>query len=828
MFIISCKLVFSLNSTCPLPKTCTYKQFDVINALWNEEFISQYWWIGISCQINDFFSQFNTSSWTRNNCKFPSMLRCYLNLFSPPYKRYILDKSFGFENFFLGFALKTGCEFGVRVSNTRGLGVNFFKKEIIQYNRNKSSNQFFINSRFRKDLATKIEFVKTRMDFYIEEKHLKTCQDFSDSNISHPMTIFNIAPMNGFNNAVFIRCEFKNPICPLVFKNVSIEKIFFYGMINSFYKTSYIRFTNDTNRISDLDSYVRKIYLFSCENLHLDIDFLNPLVFEKLRYINIYNSVRKINPLIFEKLKKIQTLKLLANNYREIIHSSGKKIFHSINSHVNVDYNDPKSIENNLESLFWIILTFFDYNRVSLIFPDKDFCIYHDFPFKQFLIITFIFGDMKIPKQFKMDFTCTYLWLIQYYSKFVDFIKYDEVTHFYITYNLNTNVSKPVCDFTKMIFSCNKTNFKINKILTISNFKDFNNGLKFFLISFHYILSVFGIYTNWKVIFVIRNKKNKEIFKEFKQYTYLCINSFLNLVILIIQILSWFVECSDLTFIFCPVTHFFIAFQFIKIIFKECLITALRFMCNFTYVAFSLNRISLIGKDHGKIVQFMSKCSIKYYTGFTGFLSIGFSIVKGFKYKVNYSHELFSYPIKTELDGWENHGWQKEAYLITNMIIDFLNYFVFVFLNLAIDIYMVVKLKKTIQERESKFENVKKSIKNVSDDKGNKKNKTNETNQDVINQVIKLVVINNGISILFKLPFILMPIFNSVAFFYYQSFSLENNPRFRIIFEFFLYSGFSDQIFMLSDVFYSLSISIQFFIYKRFDKKFKQGYEQLP
>lgn len=110
------------------------------------------------------------------------------------------------------------------------------------------------------------------------------------------------------------------------------------------------------------------------------------------------------------------------------------------------------------------------------------------------------------------------------------------------------------------------------------------------------------------------------------------------------------------------------------------------------YVAFSLNRIALIGKDHGAIVNFMSKLKIKKYVLVTGFVSIAMPIVKGFKFKINYGNELLSFPIHMELDVWNESGWQRDAYFIANMINDILNYVGFLFVNLGLDVYTLIIL----------------------------------------------------------------------------------------------------------------------------------------
>jgi hypothetical protein len=156
-------------------------------------------------------------------------------------------------------------------------------------------------------------------------------------------------------------------------------------------------------------------------------------------------------------------------------------------------------------------------------------------------------------------------------------------------------------------------------------------------------------------------------------------------------------ECFYPFELFCPEIRKLIAIQFFKIIFTECFVTLFRFMCNFTYFAFALNRISLIGKDHGKLVTFMSKIGIKWYIGATLFISSVFSWIKGFKYEVNYIYPDPYFPIPIEFNLLKNtisYSKFRDFIMIYILISDLVNYLVFVVICIVIDIYMVVKLRR--------------------------------------------------------------------------------------------------------------------------------------
>ena len=246
-----------------------------------------------------------------------------------------------------------------------------------------------------------------------------------------------------------------------------------------------------------------------------------------------------------------------------------------------------------------------------------------------------------------------------------------------------------------------------------------------------------------------------------------------------------------------------------------------RFMCNFTYIAFALNRNSLIGKDHGKLVTFMSKVEIKKYIGVTLIISCSLSWIKGFKYEVNYFYSDLNFPISNELDIFQfrnNPSRFEDFYFIFNSISDLVNYLVFVVICIVIDICMVVQLRRTLEEK-----SVKSALMNQNQ---NEKKKTE--NQEAVNKAIKMVVLNSAIGIFFKLPVFILSLINVIAEFYFRNGNYSYfHPHFGDFYFMLLDGGFFTLIQDLSLFFFTLSLSIQMFIYNRLDKKFNSGYERL-
>ena len=387
------------------------------------------------------------------------------------------------------------------------------------------------------------------------------------------------------------------------------------------------------------------------------------------------------------------------------------------------------------------------------------------------------------------------------------------------------------CNFKYKLSLCNKSTYQTENWWENFDYFILNKKLQPAVKLGQYIFALIGIATNVLVVIIVTHKNNKETFKDLKHYSYLYLNSLFNLIILFIRLLSWINECFYPFEVFCPEFRKVVFIQFFKIIFKEVMVTLLKFMCNFTYVAFSLNRIALIGKEHSKIVNFISEVNIKVYIAVSFLISSSLSWIKYFKYQVNYFESHLNYPISNELDMMIITDYYEEnsdstsvyqisdrLYFVYNSISDLINYVVFVIICIIIDVSMVIQVKKILKdklkwykkENQSKYEVKKKE------------------NKDATNKLIKMVVINTALGILFKLPSSLMSIVNLYGTFYFRSYkNLFNAPLFGEFYSYLLDTGFYSLINDVCELLYIVSIAILFFIYKRFDKKFQEGYRLL-
>jgi len=175
------------------------------------------------------------------------------------------------------------------------------------------------------------------------------------------------------------------------------------------------------------------------------------------------------------------------------------------------------------------------------------------------------------------------------------------------------------------------------------------------------------------------------------------------------------------------------------------------------------------------------------------------------------------------------NSWQKQAYLIVNLICDSFNYIVFLLVNLGIDIHMLVRLKRVLDEKSQRFHNGIQNNMQESKKKGNKNETKNEKKKDdPMNQAIKMVVLNTSLGIVLKLPSSFIPIYNVISVFYYKFFGYTQAiPGLETFIYHMSNSDLLDVILDFTDLLHIILISIQLFIYIHFDKKIKHGFDRI-
>lgn len=257
------------------------------------------------------------------------------------------------------------------------------------------------------------------------------------------------------------------------------------------------------------------------------------------------------------------------------------------------------------------------------------------------------------------------------------------------------------------------------------------------------LISVYAIATNLFVIYVIYHKENAKTTRD-KHYIYMSLHCASNTLICSIQMLSLMSECQYPFGFFCSSIRHLVGVQYVKIVLVEGLNSTFRLLSNFTYLGFSLCRMSKIGKDHGNLIVFMSELNMTVYMIMSLLFSIGLSVCKALQFDVNLSRPEYEFPmpfIQNHVRYWIFNP-NYVAITVVNAIYDMVNYFLFVLVHLVVDVTLIRKLRRVLNEKEIKI----KEMKMQGLDKVVKENKESKR------RVVSMVVFSSLFNFFTKVP----------------------------------------------------------------------------
>ena len=655
-------------------------------------------------------------------------------------------------------------------------------------------------------------------DFYNEEnKLLKTCDDFEKIKKKN---FFIKTNANDFMFYFFMDNNKKiTEICELLFLNAEVTTLYFHFLTNSYFKTRLIRFENQS-KIADLNSNINKFELNECDNIHLNRDIINEKIFNNTVSFTLFCDFQSIEDGLFQNFKMLMFIFIKPTQFLKICRRQGIKWIQNINSRVNVNLSNQNEITTNVD--YYKIICFSSEGDVLLdpnfqFTYDEDFCLFKDFPFNQLIIIVFI------EKQIKNN-SCTTLWLLKF-NNLINFKLPDEIIRI-----SREEIEK--CDFEKRLERCNKSDFELHPSKSDFTQFDFMILSEFIIIISSPIMSLFGIITNMIIILVIVKKENWREFKE-KQYTYMAVHSVSNIFICLINILNLINECQLPLGFYCSSIRHNVAVQYFKIIFGEYFNCFFRLFSNFTYVAFALNRLSLIGKNHNIITKLVKDVGVKKYIVISILISACFPVVKAFRYIINETYYFKDTPrmyFKGQDGSWY-YNTEPILIMIFNAIHDFVNYVFFVLLNLVIDLILVKKLKIVLKEREEKFKEQSEQVKET----------LKKENDESMRRVINMVVISSLLNLSLKLPIVItslndlrilissqyrsFSISTTFAYQFSENYETSNSFKFQNSMNYLCFLNKICEIFeSFGNFLFLISLSVNFFFLKKFDKRFQSAY----
>ena len=185
------------------------------------------------------------------------------------------------------------------------------------------------------------------------------------------------------------------------------------------------------------------------------------------------------------------------------------------------------------------------------------------------------------------------------------------------------------------------------------------------------------------------------------------LNAISNALILVIQGLSLISECQRFNGIYCSMINKSPVAQYFKIIFQAYISSFLILFSNLTYMAFAISRLSLIGKNHGKLTVYVSNLTIGQFLVRVFLPCLALPVVKIFKYIPNFDQPEDEYPHPFVYFFNKISRGKSFTFLSFNILFDLINSFGFLVANLIVDILLAIRLKQLIDEKAKKTTNEK-------------------------------------------------------------------------------------------------------------------------
>lgn len=146
--------------------------------------------------------------------------------------------------------------------------------------------------------------VNSVLAFYTHDgRRVKTCADLA--NTSHLTSLFQIqmtreAYAEKDFQVFLINCAYPERLCPRLFINALINRLYLLGLIDSFYSRRLLSFEQvnyDENETRSLNSSIYQVFLCKVHNIRLDDKLLNPHVFSKIqviKYLHINLLIKRL------------------------------------------------------------------------------------------------------------------------------------------------------------------------------------------------------------------------------------------------------------------------------------------------------------------------------------------------------------------------------------------------------------------------------------------------------------------------------------------------------------------------------------------------------
>ena len=737
--------------------------------------------------------------------------KVYLLGLEPTNKHFLLDFNFDIRSLTNSISFIKNDAISVFVHNINGFTINQDKKHTI--------NQSVMNYTIHE-----VIFDEAKFDFYLNDARLITPDLCVRSNFEHSFS--NFGEIVRFENAYYSR-----NVCPYVFMNTSLKSLSLYQISNSFiYKNQFEFLTiNETERSCffspDFQSLDIQVYY-----IQITSKLINKNLFSCAEYVYLQGVFYDIQEDLFDlSFKKLKMIEILPDSM-EVVFGHGIKWIRHLNNDLHNQTPPPldslidpkKKLNESVDLSRAIYVIFFESDEEDIFkrhyfYPDKDICAFKDFPHKQLVA-------PLIPYVKTVPCTCTILWLIQYVDvyKNVDSFINAEVSSLKLV-NETACIQELNCNFTQMFkYKCfDKT--MIGPRRELSFFEDNNFFFNFKILK--YIVEIYlqpcfffiSILTNALVLIVLRNNTSIEIKKSLSNtmYSHIQVNSAFNIMYALIKIASLVNICILPRTSFCSQVFKQPVAQYFKIYVVYFWGNTALLAANTSYICFSISRYFLTTSiNPSRFFNTFKNLNLKRFYSLVFLACLCISSFKIFQFKINDFGEHFAldYPfdkyginycqMEDGLDVLKLIPLKVKCQLfsVINMFNNILNNMLFLSISILIDVSLIGFTKQNLERKRLLF--------------------AGGENQREVNQAIKLkekitkLIITNGL-----LYFVShMPDFVVTLFFLVLEKKLKYTCQTR-------YSCL--EMIDIVKSFNLISMVFQFFVFKHFDKNFRNSLNNL-
>ena len=607
-------------------------------------------------------------------------------------------------------------------------------------------------------------------------------------------------------------------ICPIIFKESKIRIIIFDDIANSFLSRNTLRFSKISTReafnLGIFNLYTVRFYVYY---VSVNSEMIIPELFGTVVEMKFAHVIQEIRGDFFKQLTKLKFLDFKLDNFGQFFHA-GTHWLEYVNNDVEVHLSQLYDVWSHLNQALFVRFQYpkhiDSFNKIYS-YPDEDFCLFRDFPHSR-LVYPIIEPGKEI------ECTCTLLWL-QKYSQF-----YIENLNTTLDYTLNyfddfiyvdaSNVKR----FKKYVFTfCKNKTIKCDlevkkKLCTIMGTQRQNSSpmndvdieflikwLLFILLTiFQPIVCLLGILTNCLTIVCINNKRKKKDFEE-SMYKHIKINSYFNILFCFISSFRLLNLCLfENRSPFCSSIYKTKSAQYIKVVVFFYLLNVLKLCSNVSYIVFALSRFTLVSNLKEKsFVSNVYKCKLIYYIFALIVVSCILNVFVLFQYTPNeYWNTNRDFPYEKRDEHFcekKETSFQCLLFSVFKVAMKFLNDILFFLLAIVIDL-ILLKYFNAELDRKSKHNTCEEHLLQI------KKRKKN------MNQ---MVITNGVVYAISHLPEFIIAILLVV----FRNFLTK----------FCTYKLSCDIINEEAQSFGFISVVIQFFIFLKFNKTFRESFNQI-